>query len=151
MVVPNCYQWKLDFQLSKWRATKINHLQRCVDKEKGPVIPPVFFFLPQNWGWRREAVAADGQRLPRAQGLEAGDARRQSQGSLLDAGTQGEPAQQRRNANGEEDLLPFPGMALVHNAGKLKFGAKKRGKKEKSVFEQLDTLELAANGPREHI
>jgi hypothetical protein len=42
-------------------------------------------------------------------------------------------------------------MALVHNAGKLKFGAEKRGKKEKSVFEQLDTLKLAANGPREHI
>jgi hypothetical protein len=42
-------------------------------------------------------------------------------------------------------------MALVHNAGKLKFGAEKRGKKKKSVFEQLDTLELAANGPREHI
>jgi hypothetical protein len=30
-------------------------------------------------------------------------------------------------------------MALVHNAGKLKFGAEKKGKKEKSVFEQLDT------------
>jgi hypothetical protein len=42
-------------------------------------------------------------------------------------------------------------MAIVHNAGKLKFGAEKKGKKEKSVFEQLDTLELAANGPREHI
>jgi hypothetical protein len=43
-------------------------------------------------------------------------------------------------------------MALVHNAGKLKFGAEKKGKKEKKiVFEQLDTLELAANGPREHI
>jgi hypothetical protein len=42
-------------------------------------------------------------------------------------------------------------MALVHNAGKLKFGAEKKGKKGKSVFEQLDTLELAANGPREHI
>jgi hypothetical protein len=36
-------------------------------------------------------------------------------------------------------------MALVHIAGKLKFKAEK-----KSVFEQLDTLELAANGPREH-
>jgi hypothetical protein len=30
------------------------------------------------------------------------------------------------------------------------WGGKKRKKKEKSVFEQLDTLELAANGPREH-
>jgi hypothetical protein len=41
-------------------------------------------------------------------------------------------------------------MALVHNAGKLKFGAKKKGeKRKKSVFEQLDTLELAANGTRE--
>jgi hypothetical protein len=31
-------------------------------------------------------------------------------------------------------------MASVHNAGKVKFGAKeKREKKEKSVFEQLDT------------
>jgi hypothetical protein len=38
-------------------------------------------------------------------------------------------------------------MASVHNAGKLKLWAEK---KEKSVFEQLDTLELAANGPREH-
>jgi diaminopimelate epimerase len=26
-------------------------------------------------------------------------------------------------------------MASVHNAGKLKFGAEKRGKREKSVFE----------------
>jgi hypothetical protein len=42
-------------------------------------------------------------------------------------------------------------MALVHNAGKLKFGAEKKGKKRKNVFDQLDTLELAANGPREHI
>jgi hypothetical protein len=42
-------------------------------------------------------------------------------------------------------------MSLVHNAGKLKFGAEKREKKEKCVFEQLDTLELAANGPREFI
>jgi hypothetical protein len=33
-------------------------------------------------------------------------------------------------------------MAIVHNAGKLEFGAKKR---EKRVFEQVDTLELAAN------
>jgi hypothetical protein len=33
-------------------------------------------------------------------------------------------------------------MVLVHNAGKLKFEAEKKGKKEKSVFEQLDTLEL---------
>jgi hypothetical protein len=42
-------------------------------------------------------------------------------------------------------------MALVHIAGKLKFGAeRKEEKKEKSVFEQLDTLELAANGPKEH-
>jgi hypothetical protein len=30
------------------------------------------------------------------------------------------------------------------------WGGKKREKKEKSVFEQLDTLELAANGPKEH-
>jgi hypothetical protein len=30
------------------------------------------------------------------------------------------------------------------------WGEKKRKTKEKSVFEQLDTLELAANGPREH-
>jgi hypothetical protein len=46
-----------------------------------------------------------------------------------------------------------PLMALVHNAGKLKFGAEKKRKneKKKSVFELLDTLELAANGPREHI
>jgi hypothetical protein len=42
-------------------------------------------------------------------------------------------------------------MALVHNAGKLKLKAEKRGKKKKSVLKQLDTLELAANGPREHI
>jgi hypothetical protein len=42
------------------------------------------------------------------------------------------------------------GMALVHIAGKLKFGAERKGKKEKSLFEQLDTLELAANGPKEH-
>jgi hypothetical protein len=43
-------------------------------------------------------------------------------------------------------------MALVHNAGKLKFGAKGKGKKrKKSVFEQLNTLEIGANGPREHI
>jgi organic radical activating enzyme len=28
--------------------------------------------------------------------------------------------------------------------------AERKGKKEKSVFEQLDTLELAANGPKEH-
>jgi hypothetical protein len=41
-------------------------------------------------------------------------------------------------------------MALVHIAGKLKVGAERKGKKEKSVFEQLDTLELAANGPKEH-
>jgi hypothetical protein len=41
--------------------------------------------------------------------------------------------------------------ALVHNAGKMKFGAEKRGKKEKCVFEQLDTLEFAANGSGEHI
>jgi hypothetical protein len=41
-------------------------------------------------------------------------------------------------------------MALVHIAGKLKFGAEKKGKKEQSLFEQLDTLELAANGPKEH-
>jgi hypothetical protein len=47
-------------------------------------------------------------------------------------------------------LNPFT-MALVHNAGKLKFGAEKKEKKEKSVFEQLDTLELVANGPRENI
>jgi hypothetical protein len=39
-------------------------------------------------------------------------------------------------------------MALVHIAGKLKFGKGK--KKKKSVFKQLDTLELAAYGPREH-
>jgi hypothetical protein len=39
-------------------------------------------------------------------------------------------------------------MVSVHNAGKLKFGAKGKGK---SVFEQLYTLEIAANGPREHI
>jgi hypothetical protein len=33
-------------------------------------------------------------------------------------------------------------MALVHNAGKLKFRAeKKEKKKEKRAFEQLDTLE----------
>jgi hypothetical protein len=42
-------------------------------------------------------------------------------------------------------------MALVHNAGKLKLGAGKKGKKEKERFEQLDTLQLAAHGPREHI
>jgi hypothetical protein len=30
------------------------------------------------------------------------------------------------------------------------WGGKKRKKKKKSVFEQLDTLELAAYGPREH-
>jgi hypothetical protein len=42
-------------------------------------------------------------------------------------------------------------MALVHITGKQKFGAERKGKKkEKSVFEQLDTLELAANGPKEH-
>jgi hypothetical protein len=42
-------------------------------------------------------------------------------------------------------------MALVHIAGKLKFGTKRKGKKKKkNVFKQLDTLELAANGPREH-
>jgi hypothetical protein len=42
-------------------------------------------------------------------------------------------------------------MALVHIAGKLKFGAERKGKKRgKNVFEQLDTLELAANGPRKH-
>jgi hypothetical protein len=29
-------------------------------------------------------------------------------------------------------------MALVHNAGKLKFGAEKIGKKRKRVFEQWD-------------
>jgi hypothetical protein len=38
-------------------------------------------------------------------------------------------------------------MALVHNVGKLKFG----GEKRKNSFEQLDTLELAASGPREYI
>jgi hypothetical protein len=38
----------------------------------------------------------------------------------------------------------------AHHAGKLKiWGGKKGGKKR--VFEQLDTLELAAYGPREHI
>jgi hypothetical protein len=42
-------------------------------------------------------------------------------------------------------------MANVHNAGKLTFGAGKKEKKEKGVFEQLDTLELATYGPREHI
>jgi hypothetical protein len=42
-------------------------------------------------------------------------------------------------------------VVLVHIAGKLKFGAERKGKKkEKSVFAQLDTLELAAYGPREH-
>jgi hypothetical protein len=40
-------------------------------------------------------------------------------------------------------------MALDHNAGKLKFKAEKKGEKKKSVFEQLDNLELAANGPRQ--
>jgi hypothetical protein len=49
-------------------------------------------------------------------------------------------------------VIAFPGMAIVHNAGKLKFkGGKKRDKKENGVFEQLDTLELAANGPWEQI
>jgi hypothetical protein len=51
----------------------------------------------------------------------------------------------------EKRALRFHKKALVHNAGKLKFGAKKRGEKEKSFFEQLDTLKLAAYGPREHI
>jgi hypothetical protein len=39
-------------------------------------------------------------------------------------------------------------MSSVHNAGKVKFGAKK---KEKGVFEQLNTLKIGAKGPREHI
>jgi hypothetical protein len=40
-------------------------------------------------------------------------------------------------------------MANVHNAGKMKFGAKEKGKKRrrKTVFEQLEPLEIAANGP----
>jgi hypothetical protein len=43
-------------------------------------------------------------------------------------------------------------MANVHNAGKLKFEAKeKRKKRRKNVFQQLNTLEIGANGPREHI
>jgi hypothetical protein len=41
-------------------------------------------------------------------------------------------------------------MALVYNAGKLKFGAEKKTKKT-TFLNNWDTLELAANGPREHI
>jgi hypothetical protein len=52
-----------------------------------------------------------------------------------------------KKANGHS----FIAMASVHNAGKLKFGAEKKGEKRKKAFLNNWTpcLELAANGPRQ--
>jgi hypothetical protein len=57
----------------------------------------------------------------------------------------GKPAMDNLVRIRAENDKPFCPMASVHNAGKLKFGANENEKAK------IDTLEIAANGPREHI